>query len=316
MSKNFRNRKREHNKKLPARYTLLIMTAVCFVTMLLSLTLNISGGPLKTAAGYVFIPMQKGINSFGIHISDKVTEIRTLKNVKAENKKLKAEVEELTTQLTTNKLEQYELDNYRQLLDLDAKYPSYPKVAASVIAKDSGNWFSTFTIDKGKKDGVDVGMNVLAGSGLVGIVTDAGDNFAKVRCIIDDASKVSGMVSTTEDNLTVSGNIKTMNDDKVITFTELKDDDNKVKEGDPVVTSYVSDRYQQGILIGYVTKIENNSNNLTKSGTITPVVDFEHIENVMVITQLKQTGDTKTADDTESPETTGDSQTENSTENK
>ena len=84
----------------------------------------------------------------------------------------------------------------------------------------------------------------------------------------------------------------------------------------PVVTSYVSDRYQQGILIGYVTKIENNSNNLTKSGTITPVVDFEHIENVMVITQLKQTGDTKTADDTESTETAGDSQTENSTENK
>jgi rod shape-determining protein MreC len=92
--------------------------------------------------------------------------------------------------------------------------------------------------------------------------------------------------------------------------------DNKVKEGDPVVTSYVSDRYQQGILIGYVTKIENNSNNLTKSGTITPVVDFEHIENVMVITQLKQTGDTKTADDTESTKTAGDSQTENSTENK
>ncbi len=60
MSKNFRNRKRKHNKKLPARYTLLIMTAVCFVTMLLSLTLNISGGPLKTVAGYVFIPMQKG----------------------------------------------------------------------------------------------------------------------------------------------------------------------------------------------------------------------------------------------------------------
>ena len=120
MSKNFRNRKRKHNKKLPARYTLLIMTAVCFVAMLLSLTLNISGGPLKTAAGYVFIPMQKGINSFGSHISDKVTEIRTLKNVKAENKKLKAEVEELTTQLTTNKLEQYELNNYRQLLDLDA----------------------------------------------------------------------------------------------------------------------------------------------------------------------------------------------------
>ena len=199
---------------------------------------------------------------------------------------------------------------------MDAKYPSYPKVAASVIAKAAETGFLPLLSTKEKTVWSGRRHDVLAGSGLVGIVTDAGDNFAKVRCIIDDASKVSGMVSTTEDNLTVSGNIKTMNEDKVITFTELKDDDNKVKEGDPVVTSYVSDRYQQGILIGYVTKIENNSNNLTKSGTITPVVDFEHIENVMVITQLKQTSDTKTADDTESTETAGDSQTENSTENK
>ena len=83
-------------------------------------------------------------------------------------------------------------------------------------------------------------MNVLS-MGMTGDYTVAIEelsliHISKVRCIIDDASKVSGMVSTTEDNLTVSGNIKTMNDDKVITFTELKDDDNKVKEGDPVVT--------------------------------------------------------------------------------
>lgn len=307
MSRNFRKRNRNHNKKLPARYTLLIMTCICFAAILIGLTFNISGGPLKSAAGYVFVPMQKGINSFGKTISDKVTEFRTLNKVMDENKELKAQVEDLTTQLTTNKLEQYELDNYRQLLDLDAKYPSYNKVAASVIAKDSGNWFSTFTIDKGKKDGIDVGMNVLAGSGLVGIVTDAGQNYAKVRCIIDDSSKVSGMVSTTEDNLTISGNIKTMNENKVITFTELKDDDNKVQVGDPVVTSYVSDRYQQGILIGYITTIEDNSNNLTKSGTITPVVDFEHLENVLVITELKNTGTESSTEDTQAA-------TENSTE--
>ena len=305
MSSKFRKRKRNRNNKLPARFTLLIMTGVCFLTIFLSLTLNISGGPLQDAAGYVFVPMQKGINNLGNSISDKITEFRTLGKIKSENKKLKKQVEELTTQLTTNKLEQYELNNYRELFDLDAKYPTYQKHAARVIEQDSGNWFSTFTIDKGKKDGVDVGMNVLAGSGLVGIVTDAGNNYAKIRCIIDDSSKVSCMVSTTEDNLTVSGNIKTMNENKVITFTELKDDDGKVQVGDPVVTSYVSDRYQQGILVGYVTSVENNSNNLTKSGTITPVVDFEHIENVMVITQLKNTG----SDDTQATEST-----ENSTQ--
>ena len=64
-----------------------------------------------------------------------------------------------------------------------------------------------------------------------------------------------------------------------------------MKIGDPVVTSYVSDQYHQGILIGYITSMEKNANNLTKSGTITPVVDFMHIENVFVITNMKNTGD-------------------------
>ncbi len=289
MRRKFRNRKT--NKKIPTKYTLLMMTAVCFIAILLSLTLNISGGPLKNVAGYIFVPMQKGINSIGNSISDKADRLKTLDEVMDENEELKAQVEDLTTQLNTVKLEQYELDNYRSLLELDEKYPSYDKVAASVIAKDSGNWFSTFTIDKGSNDGIDVGMNVISGSGLVGIVTDVGKNYAKVRCIIDDSSNVSGMVSTTEDNLNVSGGIKSMNEDKVITFTELKDDDDQVKVGDPVVTSYVSDQYQQGILIGYVTSVEKNSNNLTKSGTITPVVDFEHLENVLVITNIKNVED-------------------------
>ena len=58
--------------------------------------------------------------------------------------------------------------------------------------------------------------------------------------------------------------------------------------GDPIVTSYISDKYQQGILIGYIDSIQTDSNNLTKSGTVTPAVDFEHIEEVLVIRNKKQ----------------------------
>ena len=145
-----------------------------------------------------------------------------------------------------------------------------------MIAMDGTNWLSRITIDKGSKEGIR-GMNVIAGSGLVGIVTDVGPNFAKVRSIIDDSSNVSSMVLTTKDNFNVGGSLKSMNQDKVLPFTELRDEDDKVKVGDPVVTSYVSDRYQEGILIGYIASIEKNANNLTKSGTITPVVDFQHL---------------------------------------
>ena len=177
---------------------------------------------------------------------------------------------------------------------MDAKYPEYEKVAASVIAKDGGNWFNTFTINRGTKHGVEKGMNVIAGSGLVGIVTNAGPNYATVRSIINDLSNVSSMIANTGDNFNVSGNLKSMNEDMTITFSELRDEDNQVNVGDAVLTSYVSDQYQQGILIGYISTIEDSSNNLTKSGTITPVVDFAHLEDVFVITRIKETGQNST----------------------
>ncbi|MDE6980380.1 MAG: rod shape-determining protein MreC, partial [Lachnospiraceae bacterium] len=240
---------------------------------------------------YVFVPMQQGINYVGSWLKDKTDNLKNLKDVMSENQALKEKVDSLTLELNTIKLEQYELDNLRELLDLDQKYPSYEKVAANVIGKDAGNWFSTFTIDKGSKDGIDVDMNVLAGSGLVGIVTDVGPNYAKIRSIIDDTSKISGMLLTTSDRCIVHGDLQEMNENQNILFNNLKDSDDEANVGDPVVTSYISDKYLQGILIGYINTIEVDSNNLTKSGTITPVVDFEHIEEVLVILDKKQSGE-------------------------
>lgn len=283
--------KRKPKFVLPTKYILLIMTGVCVVALLLSFTLNIKGGPLNTIAGYVFVPMQKGINTVGSWVVEKSDNLKQLNDVMKENEELKAQVDSLTSELNTIKLEQYELENLRELLELDQKYPSYEKVAANVIGKDGGNWFTNFTIDKGAEDGIEVDMNVIAGSGLVGIVTDVGPNYAKVAAIINDTMKVSGMVTSTSDNLIVSGNLQNMNENMVIEFSNLNDKDDEVAIGDPVVTSYVSDQYQQGILIGYISSLEMDANNLTKSGTITPAVDFEHIQEVLVILNKKQTAE-------------------------
>lgn len=283
--------KRKPKFILPTKYILLILTGVCIAALLLSFTLGINGEPLNTVAGYVFVPMQKGINTVGSWITDKSDHLKKLSDVMKENEELKQQVDSLTTELNTIKLEQYELENLRELLNLDQKYPSYDKVAANVIGKDGGNWFTNFTIDKGADDGIEEDMNVIAGSGLVGIVTDVGPNYAKVSTIINDTMKVSGMVTSTSDNLIVNGSLQNMNENMVIEFSNLNDKDNKVTIGDPVVTSYVSDQYQQGILIGYISTLEMDANNLTKSGTITPAVDFEHIEEVLVILNKKQTAE-------------------------
>lgn len=312
MKKKYRNIKK---KQLQTKVTLMILTGMCIVGILLGLIFNLNGGPLQSIAGSIFVPMQEGINTTGEWIFDTANDFRTLSDVLAENEMLKKQVADLTNLNITTKLEQYELENLRELYNLDEKYPDYEKVAASVIAKNSGNWFDTFTINRGTNHGVEKGMNVIAGSGLVGIVTNAGPNFATVRSIIHDMSNVSSMIANTGDNFNVSGNLQSMNTDMTITFSELRDEDNQVNVGDAVITSYVSDQYQQGILIGYISTIEDSSNNLTKSGTITPVVDFAHLEDVFVITRIKQVGGETTSTENQSTEnTTEDTQTTQTTE--
>ncbi len=280
--------KRKKTKfSIPARYLLLGLCGLCIIVMVLSYSAGSSGGPLNTVAGTIFVPMQKGINAVGTFFSNKSDRFQTLESVMAENEALQEEVEKLSTELNTIKLEQYELEDLRELYELDQKYPNYKKVGANVIGKDSGNWFNTFLIDKGEKDGIETDMNVIAGNGLVGIVIDVGPHYAKVRSIIDDTSKVSGMVLSTSGNCIVNGDLETMNEDCEILFTNLKDEDDKVKKGDQVVTSYVSDKYLQGLLIGYISDTEMDSNNITKSGTITPAADFEHLREVLVILDKK-----------------------------
>ena len=81
-----------------------------------------------------------------------------------------------------------------------------------------------------------------------------------------------------------------MNANQNILLSELKDSKDKAELGDPVVTSNISDKYLQGILIGYINTLNMDANNLTKSGTVTPAVDFEHIEEVLVILKKKEIG--------------------------
>ena len=279
-----RRRKRD---SIPSKYILTGISAVCICFMLLSYVFGFQGGPLGTIGGYLFVPIQKGINYVGWYLSDRAENLQDLRMVMAERDALQEQVDQLTIENGQLMQEKYELEDLRALFKLDRSYSNYSKVAANVIAKEPGNWFHSFTIDKGSKDGIEVDMNVLAGSGLVGIVSKVGHDWAQVRAIIDDTSNVSAMISATADNCMVSGNLKLMSDG-VIAIGQLKDSDDQVEPGVKVVTSQVSDKYHPGLLIGYVQNLQMDANNLTKSGTLTPAVDFEHLRAVLVITDKKR----------------------------
>jgi len=281
-------RKRRGTKfTIPGKYLLLILTVFCFIVMTVTFTTDFVAEPLNTAAGFIIVPFQKGVSKVGTWISGRSDELLRLRDVLKENEELKARIDELTTEVNSLQQDKYELSNLRELYSLDNQYQDYQKIGARVISKDSGNWFHMFVIDKGSDDGIEVDMNVIAGSGLVGRVTEVSNNYSKVVSIIDDKSNVSAMILSTSDRLIVSGDLELMNDG-YIRFSQLIDDDNQVKEGDKVVTSQISDKYLPGILIGYINQISVDENNLTSSGLLIPAVDFSHMEEVLVILTKKQ----------------------------
>lgn len=273
---------------LPGKYLLFILTILCTGMVLLTLNTTVFSGPLSAVAGYTVVPFEEGISVVGSWLANRSEELAQIRVLIDENEKLKQQVDELTIENTRLQQDRYELTNLRELYNLDAQYDEYEMTGARIIARDSGNWFHSFVINKGVRDGIAVDMNVMAGSGLVGRVVDVGPNWAKVKAIIADDSNVSAMVLSSSDNMIVSGNLK-LYASGVIEFEQLVDSDNVVVEGDKIVTSNISDKYLPGILVGYINTINQDANNLTKSGYITPAVDFEHLEEVLVIMKNKQT---------------------------
>ena len=269
---------------LPGKYLLFILTIVCTGLIILTFSTNFLSAPISAIGGFVVVPLQEGISKAGSWLSTRSEELVEIRSLLKENEELKAQVDELTMENIRLQQDRYELTNLRELYDLDAQYD---KVGARIVAKDTGNWFHSFTIDKGYNDGLAIDMNVMAGSGLVGRIIAVGPNWSKVLSIIADNSNTSGMVLSTSDNLIVTGDLE-LYADGVISFEKLVDSADRVVEGDKIVTANVSDKYLPGILIGYISAINVDANNLTKSGLITPAVDFEHLEEVLVITETKQ----------------------------
>lgn len=282
--------KRKRTKfSIPSKYLLLLLTFVCVLLMAVTFFTDYSAAPFNKLVGYVVVPFQNGVSRIGTWLSVRVDELGELRIVLQENQELKEKIDELTTQNTQLQQDKYELNNLRELYQLDEQYSGYEKVGARIIARDSGNWFHSFTIDKGSDDGLAMDMNVIAGGGLVGRIVNIGTNWSKVTAVISDNSNVSGMVLASSDFLMVRGSLELMADG-MIEFEQLTDSAGKVQIGDKVVTSSISDKYLPSILIGYITEINQDSNNITKSGKITPAVDFEHLEEVLVILETKRQG--------------------------
>ena len=272
---------------LKSKHLLAIMTFFCVSAIVATLASGVTSAPLKEAAGLIIVPFEKSIASIGQWMTGVQDSFREKEDLIQQNEELQTTVDTLTEQNNVLLQDQAELARLEQLYELDEEYTDYPKVASRIISKDPGNWYDTFMINRGSNDGIRVDNNVIAGKGLVGIVTEVGSNWATVRSIIDDSSNVSAMTVSTDDICVVEGDLELIDEGK-LRFSQLYDREDKVSVGEIIVTSNISDKYVEGLFIGYVSEIELDTNNLTKTGTLVTPVDFQHLKDVFVITTNKQ----------------------------
>ena len=270
------------------KYILMTIAIVSVALIIVSFRFQDKMTPIRTAVGSVVTPMQRGINKIGLVVADGMDYATNVKKLVKKNNALQKQVDDLSQQNRLLQQDKYDLDDFRKLYSLDEKYSDYPKVAADVNSS-AGKWFNSFVIDKGSKDGLKVNMNVLAGDGLVGIVTEVNKSYARVRSIIDDESSVTGSFLKTSDMCFVNGNLKLIGKG-MIDISGIPADA-EVKDGYEVVTSPVSDKYLPGILIGYARDIKTDSSNITQSAHLTPAADFSGLDMVLVITEVKDSGD-------------------------
>ena len=272
--------KNQHSKIIIIIVILLSIASITFSHYVPSLTMGV-----RNTFSSVIVPIQKGINNVGMVFVKRAMNSNDLKEANNKIALLESQVASLSEANNLLKAKSYEADRLRELYDLGNQYDIYPKTAARVISKDTDEWFQVFKIDKGYKDGIKVDMNVLSNRGLCGIVSSVGYNYATVRSIIDDESRVAAMTQHSFEACMVEGDI-TLYKNNRLKLTGI-DMNTAVVDGDKIVTSNISSKFLPNILIGYATEIYVNDNQLSKSGYLIPVTDFRNITEVMVITRLK-----------------------------
>ena len=273
--------------EFPPRRILFIMTIVCLAMMAATYFMSDNAVPVRTAFGYLVVPLQTGMNFLGGKGAEAVDQRISMNELLEQNRRLTEENDALRAQLALNEQKTRELGELRSLLEMKESFPEYEMTGATIISSQSENWFYRFTVNKGEEDGIEKNMVVVSGNGLVGIVTSVGAHHAAVTSIIDDTMNVAAVDLTTESACIVRGDTAGLISDGTIQIRYI-DNNDEIRVGDAITSSNLSKYYLPDILIGYVTEVEQDPNMLTKSGRLIPAVDFSRLDEVMIIKTLKE----------------------------
>ena len=234
----------------------------------------------------VLSPFQQAVSWVGGQLAYVTGNVWDIATVHEQNKMLRNEVEQLRVQNLQASEAMAENERLRTLLGYRQMATQFDMVAARVIGRESATWSRMIVINRGRQDGVDVDMAVVTQSGLVGHVVEAGWNSSKVQLILDPRSSVGTLVQRAESRVAgiVQGDLDNPTMPQMVNIPKNAD----VVEGDVIVTSGFGGLYPKGLVVGLISSLQNDAGGLLKIGIMEPAVDFQKLEDVMVITASRE----------------------------
>lgn len=263
-----------------------ILLAVVTVVLVVCIIVGVTAKKKTTstaegALGNATSGAQSGVTSVSNSISGFFGYLTNMKGYEKENEKLRERIASLEDDLRKTENLKEENDRLRKMLELKSKDENYKSVVADVVAFEMDNFSKSYTINKGIKDGITQNCAVITPFGLVGYVSDAGRNWARISPIVDAKVSVSATIMRVSNTAIVQGDMSLM-EDGLCKMTYVSKETG-IEIGDYIETSGAGGIIPAGIYIGKVTEVKTDVTGVSQEAIIQPGVDFSNLKEVMVI---------------------------------
>jgi rod shape-determining protein MreC len=273
-------------KKLETKYiVLIIILSICVLIGILSLTVRDDRDLSAIEKGLkdVGVNIQKFIYMPFRYVGDKLNNYNDMKRIYQKYKNIDEQASKVPLLEAENDELRDSLKELQNTLELNKLMTDYATVNATVINRNVGNWYNSLTIDKGEKQGLKMNMVVITNSGLIGKISKTTYYTSDVKLITtpDLNSKISvGIISS--DTVTYGLLSGFDRNNKQLLVIDIIDN-TTIKVRDKVTTSGLSDLYPKGILVGTVSKVENDEFGISKTIKVTPAANFNNLRYVTVL---------------------------------
>lgn len=260
----------------------IIVLSVAFLGLIIYTFKDPNKNAIESGAGAALNPIQKIAYTVNVKIKDFVDLCLNFSTVKEENNNLTKENADLKKQLLEYSDLKQENDQLRKVLKFKDSRDNYNYVATNIIGYAGGNILDGYIVDKGKDDGIEKGMIVIAADGLVGQVTSVGSNWAIIKSILNENIAVSVKVESTKENTGILRGYRNADGTAECKVENLPMDSN-IKEGDTIVTSGLGQIYPKDIMVGKVVSVQEDKVNVMKNAIVKASVDFNKLEGLFVV---------------------------------